>query len=348
MIVKDNNLVVSITELDDIKKITEDTKYINIDIKNFDYKIIKYFIKNGQNYMYSDIVDGIYGYTYVNYTEFLKAEVIIENIYKAMPGKLDELEKARYLYIKLAKCIAVDINANTSKCEAYDLSLITNVSNLWGSLALGSVNEISANKIYYYMCRRLGLNAVFAYDNDKHGYVKLKIKNQALKTSIYYDIAYIAANMQTKYFANYNDDAKIDKKIGYIKDNYSDYYIDLELKDIDYRSDDFIWKILEKTQAIIDVSKIKPMELNTIYKYIFDKYARDYDIKINNLFLNRTNRFHFIVISYNDMHYSYNYKDNCFVEVTGDDIIDNLNEGKIGLYLDEVIPNVNYTKHLLG
>ena len=41
------------------------------------------------------------------------------------------------------------------------------------------------------------------------------------------------------------------------------------------------------------------------------------------------------------MHYSYNYKKREFVSVMDSDILDNINIGKIGLYMDEYIPNIS-------
>lgn len=47
------------------------------------------------------------------------------------------------------------------------------------------------------------------------------------------------------------------------------------------------------------------------------------------------------MISYHDYHYSYNYRKRTFVKVNELDILSNLEEGKIGLYHDELIPHVN-------
>ena len=73
---------------------------------------------------------------------------------------------------------------------------------------------------------------------------------------------------------------------------------------------------------------------------IFNKYCPKYQIKINNLFLNTKDKNHFIIISYEEEHYSYNYKKKAFVKVTNLDLIDNINNGRIGLYTDEFIPNL--------
>ena len=345
---KDDDLIVSISNVEDLKKITDNTRYINIDITSFNQKMAAFFTEYGQSFKYSDIIDGVYGYTYVNYEEFIKAENIIDEICNNMPKDLNELEKARYLYISLAKCISFDINCDTNKCEIYDLSLITNTNNIWGSLAIGSVTNISASKIYYYLCMKNGLKANITIDDHNICFVKLMINNQMLVTNIFMDIPFINALMKTRYFGTYNDDVNLDRKINYIKDEYNDDKLDKVLKDIDYTKHDFVGNILDKTQLILDIDKIKPMELNNIFKYIFDKYAANYEVKINNLFLNDNKKLHFIVISGCNIHYSYNYKKNSFVIITDDDIIDNLSNGKIGLYLDEIVPNINYVSHLLN
>ena len=113
--------------------------------------------------------------------------------------------------------------------------------------------------------------------------------------------------MQTKHFATYNDDYDLDHKIKYIKNKYNDYYLDKALRNIDYTKEDCVKLILLKTESILNLDIIKPSELSLIYKYIFDKYCPNYDIKINNLYLNNKNKQHFIMISYHDYHYSYNY-----------------------------------------
>ena len=105
-----HSLVVSISSMKDIDKIKENTKYINIDITNCDHNIIDYFLKNGSNYLYSEIIDNTKGYIYVSYNDFCKAETIISAIYANMPNDLTKLEMARYLYISIAKYVFFDIN----------------------------------------------------------------------------------------------------------------------------------------------------------------------------------------------------------------------------------------------
>lgn len=338
----DSPIIVSISNYKDLDNITMDTKYINLDITNPDKHIINYFIKYGANYKYADSIKNISGYNYVTYNSFVNAEAIIDKIYKFMPKGLTELEKARYLYITLGSYLSSDINTNIEKTELYNLNLITSINNLWGSLSSGRTNDITSSKLYYYLCRRLGIKASMITDEEtKISYTKLTINNQVLKTDLYEDIPFIWAKMETNHFANYNNDLELDKRIKYIKNRYNNYYLDRVLKDIDYTREDCVWQMLTKTEKLLDIPEIKPFELSIIYKYIFNKYCPNYDIKINNLFLNNNNKLHFILISYNDLYYSYNYKRKTFSEISKSEIIDNLNVGKIGIYLNECIPNIN-------
>ena len=335
-----SSLIVKISDISDLNNITKDTKYINLDIVKINYDVIKYFTEHGKKYLYSAIIDNTLGYTFASYEDFITAEKIIDIIYLNMPNDLTPLEIARYIYINLAKYISFDINSDYEKTDLYNLNLISKINNLWSSLAIGRVTSKSASIIYYYLCKRLDINIDIIKEEEDYSN-KLVINNKVLITNLFKDIPYIKANMQTRYFATYNDDMNLDKNIGYIKSKYNDYYIDLALKDIDYIKEDCINEILSKTGKIIDISSISPSELSIVYKYIFNKYCPNYSIKINNLFLNNHGKFHFIMISYNDNHYSYNYREKKFIKVNSNDIIDNINIGKIGLYLNEYIPNIN-------
>ena len=63
----DNTTIMSINSYEDINKITNDTKYINIPIDKIDMKIIDYFLLNGTNYLYSDILNNKNGFIYTDY-----------------------------------------------------------------------------------------------------------------------------------------------------------------------------------------------------------------------------------------------------------------------------------------
>lgn len=336
-----DNLIVKVSTLEDIDLITNNTKYINIDITNPNTDIINFFLKNGEKYLYSEIINKKCGYVYVSYNEFFKSENIINGIYAGMPNDLTKLEMARYLYTAIPKFICFDINSNSEKNDNYNLNLINSINNLWGSLYLGRVTDKSISKIFYYMCRRLDIQSDIISSITNDTYVKININKIELITDIFLDIPFVQGKMKTKHFGTYNDDTVMDKKIKYIKSKYNDELIDKELKNIDYTSSNCIEEILTKTEKILNISSIKPTELSIIYKDIFDKYCPNYNIKINNLFLNNKSKSHFIIISYGDEHYSYNYKKNNFVRVNNDDIKNNIALGRIGIYLNEFIPNVS-------
>lgn len=335
-----HSLCLAVSTLKDIDKIKENTKYINIDITNCNQDVINYFLKHGQNLLYSEIIDDIKGYIYVGYEDFYKAETIINVIYADMPNNLNNLEIARYLYTKIAKYVFFDINIDKEKNESYSFSLTSSINNLWGSISLGRVTKSSVAKIYYYLCKRLGIDITVNLDTNKELYNKLIIDNLLLNVDLFKDIPYIQVSMQTKYFTPYNDDLDLDKRVLYIKNKYTDSLVDKALKHIDYTKENCLEDILYKTQNIFDIDKIKPVELSIIYEYLFNKYCPNYNIKINNLFLQDKNKCHFIMMSYNNEHYSYNYKKKSFVKVNDIDILDNLKTGKIGIYLNEFIPNI--------
>lgn len=335
------SIIVNISSINDLDKITNHTKYININITDCDHEVINFFLRNGESYLYSEIINNVSGYIYVSYQEFLKAENIINGIYANMPNDLTPLEMARYLYTTIPNYVSFDINLDREKNESSNLSLISSVNNIWGSIANGRVNDKSISKIYYYLCRRLGLDIDLLISNITNDiYTELHISKMSIITDLFNDIPFVQAKMKTLHFGTYNDDLSLDQTVKYIKNYYSDELIDKALKNIDYTTKTCIENILTKTTKILPIDKIKPTELSIIYNLIFAKYCPKYQIKINNLFLNTKDKNHFIIISHDDEHYSYNYKKKAFVKVTNLDLIDNLNNGRIGLYTDEFIPNL--------
>ena len=101
--------------------------------------------------------------------------------------------------------------------------------------------------------------------------------------------------------------------------------------------------IIELTDIKNDLENLIELLLSvrTGFTHGFPENIKELRInETNNLFLNTKDKNHFIIISYEDEHYSYNYKKKAFVKVTNLDLIDNLNNGRIGLYSDEFIPNL--------
>ena len=338
---KDTSYVVSIYSKKDIDLITDNTKYINLNVTNPDVDVINFFLKNGENYLYSEIINNKCGYIYISYEEFYKSEEIINFIYANMPDELTKLEIARYLYISIPKYVFFDINLDSEKNENYNLSLMNSINNLWGSLSLGRVNDKSISKIYYYMLRRLDIDAELITSINNDSYVRLNIDKMSLITDLFNDIPFVQIGMKTLHFGTYNEDIDLDKKVKYIRSRYTDTLLDKQLKDIDYNSPKCVSNMLIKCERIIDIERIKPVELSIIFEYIFNRYCPQFDIRINNLYLNNKEKKHFLVISYGDMHYSYNYKKKSFVLINDKDIINNINSNKIGLYMDEFVPNIS-------
>ncbi len=338
-----SKLVLSINKKSDIDFIDESVKYINLDIMNPNMDIIEYFTLNGYKYSYSDFIDNHHGYIYVDYDTFIKGQKIIINIINNLKEGFNELEKAKYLYIVLGKMIGYDINILPEKNETFNLGRLNTINSLWGSILNGQGTNSSFCKLYLYLCRLVNLDCEIVMVND-HGYLcnKLVIGNQTIIVDLTKDIPFVQSGFRTRYFGVYNDDIELDKKIGYITNNYKEVDIDKNLKNIDYSKEDFLIELLQKTENILNIAKIRPIELGIIYDYIFHKYCPNYLININNLYINDIYKMkeHFILISYGDKHYSYNYNMNMFMEVNSNDILKNIEEGKVGLYRNEEITNL--------
>lgn len=342
-------MIMSISTMDDIKRLNEleSVKYINLDITNPNLEVIYYLIDNGQNYSYSDMIDGKNGYIYVAYEVFKEAELSILDIINNIPTNLDELEIARYLYISLGKTLGYDINILPDKNETFNLNTINTINNIWGCINNSKGTNVSFTKIYLYLCKIMNIDCKLI-TVSKMGYLKntLTINGTNIITDITQDIPFIQANFKTKYFLGYNDNLELDKKINYIKDNYNEDKIEQALKNIDYSKENILKEILIKTQNIINVNEIKPIELGIIYDIIFEKYCPNYNISINNLFINDiyNSKEHFILISCDNKYYSYNYTRSSFVEISYDEIIKNIENKKIGIYLNEKIPTISKEK----
>ncbi len=339
-----DNIIIEISKPLDLKKITDDTKYINIDIVNPNQKIITFFRENGKNFSYSDLIENHKGYIYVNYETFLVADQQFNNIINSMPENLNHIEKAKYLYVKLGKILGYDINSVMDKNETFNFSMINIVNNIWGSLENGKATNVSFCKAYMYLCRLANLDCEIVMTNDD-GYLcnKLTIDNQVLIVDLTKDASFIQAGFKTRYFAPYNDDIALDRKIGYV-DEYSEILIEKALKKINYTDNNFIYELLKVTQNIINVKDIKPVELGMIYDLIFKKYCPNYDVRINNLYLNDiySIKEHFILITYGDLYYSFNYKKNSFIELSKLDLVNNISANRIGIYLNEELPLFSY------
>ena len=329
--------------MEDIKRLkkTPSIKYLNLNITSPNLEVIYYLLENGQNYSYAEKIEDKKGYIYVPYEIFKKSELFIIDVINNIPPNLSKLEVARYFYITIGKNIGYDINILPEKNETFSLESINTINNIWGCIYNTKATNYSFTKLYLYLCKLMNIDCNLTYiKNQKYYKNTLNINNRTIEVDLTKDIPYIQAGFQTKNFPGCDDNLEIDKKISYIKDNYCEVKLNEIFKNLDYNKPDIFNIILLITGKIIDASKLKPIELGIIYDIIFSKYCPTYDITINNLYIKneQQKREHFILISYNDKSYSYNYSKKSFIEVSKEELTKNIDEHHIGIYLNENIP----------
>lgn len=331
-------VIVNIKCIKDIENISDKTKYINISINDVGSDVIDYFRINGSRYSYSDIIDDRSGFIYASYDMFKLGESIIDNIIDRMPTNLNSIEKVRYIYISLGKILSSDINTMENKNEIVSFNRINTINNIWGAISKGKVGDAVASKIFMYVCARIGIKCELISNSIKGNVAnKVYVDDSFLIVDLFNDIHNIQGGFSTHYFDKYNDNKEMDKKICYIKDDYMDYYVDNVLKNGNFTKENILYEILSLTSGVININNIGTFELFKIYRNIFDKYAAGYDIKINNLFVYNgiETKEHFIVFSYDERYYSFNYNKKFFVNVDKSILCDNIKNKKIGIYDDE-------------
>lgn len=343
---KDSSQIrMNIKTMDDIKKLEQikSVKYVNVDILNPDLEVIYHLIDHGQNYSYAEQFADKNGYIYVSHDIFKQTMLFILDIINCIPVDLTELEIARYLYITIGKNLGYDINSLPDKNETFSLKNVNIINNIWGCISVTKGTNASFSKLYLFLCRLMNIDCDLVV-TSKLGYQKnqLTIEKSNITVDITQDIPFIQAGFQTQNFPGYNDNLKLDQKIGYIKDDYSENKIEQALLNIDYSKPNIFKTILLKTSEIINANKLKPIELGMIYEIIFNKYCPHFNITINNLYIYNLNNIkeHFILITQAGKYYGYNYTRNSFVEIAKEEIIKNIESQKIGMYQNEIIPYI--------
>lgn len=332
------DVIVNVNCMDDIKNISKNTKYINLCINSVDSSVIDYFLINGKDYSYSEHINNKCGYIYVDYDIFKKSESIIDDIICCIPDNLNDIEKVRYIYIWLGKIIGSDINLDEDKNDSISFSDISTINNIWGSLYKGKTSSVICAKIFMYILSKININSELILSGiNGHIVNKINLEDEDIIVDLFSDLAYIQGGFSTHYFDKYNSDKDIDKKIGYIKEEYMDYYLDNLFNDNKLDNDNILFSVLDSTNKLFNINNIGVVELSKIYKYIFDKYLSSYGIGISNLFINSIDNIkeHFIVFDFDNKYYSYNYNKRCFINVDYDMLLDNFKIDKIGLYSGE-------------
>jgi len=343
-------IILTIKDINDIKRLkNSNIKYINIDILNIDTETLNYLKENGQNYLYAESINDRNGYIYVDYETFIKGEKIINNIISNMPKKLSKIEIAKYIYISIGKLIGYDINTIPEKNETFNFNLINRINNIWGCLTKLKATNQSYCKLYLYLCSLLDIKCDIITINNK-GFLcnKLTIDDNSLIVDLTSDIPFIEANFKTRHFSNYNNELELDININYIKDNYNELKIEKNIKSIDCNDENYFFDFLIYVQQIIKIDEIHPIELGIIFDILFQKYCPDSNISINNLYINNLyNKQHFILITYNDSYYSYNYNKQTFMKINKNELINNIEKEKIGIYENENIPIIYKNKEVV-
>ena len=339
-----NPIIMNICNMEDIEQLkkTPTVKYLNVDISNNNREIIEYLKKYGQNFYYAERINDINGYVYVDYDTFIAGEEILTSIIKKIPHKLNDFEKVRYLYLKLGETVGYDINIIEEKNEDFTFDKINSINNLWYSLKEGKGINNSYTKALYYLLTLIGIKNEIITTNDYNYHAnKIDVNNHILIVDIGKDIPFIEAKYQTRFFGNNNDLKEIDQKIGYIDECYFEDIISKNFNPLDNR-EETLESVLNKITKILDISQIKPIELGIILEEILKKYYSKPGISINNLYLSDIyhHKEHFLLISDQDKHYSYNYRMNAFLEMKKSDLIENININRIGIYKGEYIPNL--------
>ena len=336
-----DSLIFTVKSIDDIEFLkSTKVKYLNVDILNTNNEVIKYLKENGSDYLYAESIDGKNGYIYVDYYTFFIGERLINSIITKIPKNLTKLEQAKYLYISLGQIVGYDINSVYEKNEKINLTEFNTINNIWGAISNYKATNQSYCKLYLYLCSLLDIKCEIITVN-KSGYLcnKLLIDDNLFIVDLTKDIPFIEAGFKTRFFSNYNDEIELDKKIGYIKDDYNENKIEKVLQKTLNYDDSFILNFLLKTQKIVKVEQMKPIELGIIYDFLFQKYCPNLNIFINNLYINNLNgKKNFILISCDNTHYSYNYNKQSFITIEEKELIYNIESETIGVYLNENLP----------
>ena len=237
----------------------------------------------------------------------------------------------------MGKILSSDINVMEDKNEVISFSNISTINNIWGSLNKRRVTDMSISKIFIYVLSRIGIKSEIVNTDVKSIGNKVYIDDKDfIIVNLFSDLAYIQGGFSLKFFDKYGTNKTLDKKFGYIREEYTDYYLNKTLSFIDLLDSNAVYIILSVIERIISIDNIGSMELSQICKIIFDKYLPSYDVIINNFYYNNgIDKSHFIVINYGDDYYTYNYNCHKFIRIKYEEIYKNLEDNLIGLYNSE-------------
>lgn len=155
-----------------------------------------------------------------------------DEILESLPKELNDIEKARYIYIELGKYFSYDERYLTAETlDDKRLIFDKDINNIEDDKAICS----TISKIYAKLLNEAGIKAETVYKEGKfcgHMFTKISIGDREYRADLIHDLLEIKKGFKTKNFMKNRDDEKdsldfseiedeelfeIDKKIGYCK-----------------------------------------------------------------------------------------------------------------------------------
>lgn len=225
---------------------------------------------------------------------------LIEEIIQNMPENLTQLEKARYIYIELGKQRRFDTRyyyGNASARRRVFKEIQSDISNPHTLRNKRTIICITLSEIYRSALKEVGIdceivrNGIFG---DKHVLPIVNLNDEIrgrlrIRADLQQDLESIQAGMSTVEFGNINalekdydiieedELKKIDKKIGYISEDYRDvdiYTVQREIKDMD--ANDSLRYILQNQKLNANIHFNGQVERRKYYKYLLDTLVSKY------------------------------------------------------------------------
>ena len=225
---------------------------------------------------------------------------LIEEIIQNMPENLTQLEKARYIYIELGKQRRFDTRyyyGNASVRRRVFKEIQSDISNPHTLRNKRTIICITLSEIYRSALKEVGIdceivrNGIFG---DKHVLPIVNLNDEIrgrlrIRADLQQDLESIQAGMSTVEFGNINalekdydiieedELKKIDKKIGYISEDYRDvdiYTVQREIKDMD--ANDSLRYILQNQKLNANIHFNGQVERRKYYRYLLDTLVSKY------------------------------------------------------------------------
>jgi len=283
-----------------------------------------------------------------------RAEGLINKILKDMPKGLNNLEKARYVYITLGKKKSYDEEfwfANSKTRQKIFKSRHSTKIDFAKLIENNKVVCTSISKIYSVILKQIGIeNYIERPDlSDEHIYVILTIEGKNFSADLQRDLGNIHSNKKTEHFGtkidgnydeiNENELEKIDRKIGYLSVNQN--YLDKDifyLKSIVKKQKDLYSKvdvILKNASRYANFKSMGYIETVQYYKWILAECLDEKELKniINsNCYREKGEDKQYIsCLSINGRdgykRYIYSLRESKYIQVNDKKIIQLMNEG---------------------